>query len=87
LILIKTKVLSLVYLDLQVKVDRILRLHDDRLTCRQIAAYLNDEGVTSWTGKRFYSELVFGVIRKAKLKAERVIDAVVDVWCELIPSQ
>ena len=59
------------------------------MNCRQIAAYLNDEGVSSWTGKRFYPELVFGVIRKARLKSERMADAVVDVWCELLahPSQ
>jgi len=54
------------------------------MNCRQIAAYLNDEGVTSWTGKRFYPELVFGVIRKARLKTERMGDAVVDVRCELV---
>ena len=37
------------------------------MNCSQIAAHLNDEGVTSWSGKRFYPELVFGVMRKAKL--------------------
>ncbi len=52
------------------------------MNCRQIAAYLNDEGVSSWTGKRFYPELVFGVIRKARLKSDRITDAVVDVTCE-----
>jgi hypothetical protein len=64
----------LVYLDPahQALIDRILRLQDGGLNCRQIAAYLNDEGVTSWGGKRFYPELVFGVIRKAKLKSERI---------------
>ncbi len=52
-------------------IDRVQRLQDGGLTCRQIAAYLNDEGVTSWTGKRCYPELVFGVIRKARRKTER----------------
>ena len=56
------------------------------MNCRQIAAYLNDEGVTSWTGKRFYPELVFGILRKARLKGVRLADAVVDVRCELVPN-
>lgn len=67
----------------QALIDRILGLKEEGMNCRQIAAYLNDEGVSSWTGKRFYPELVFGVIRKARLKAERVAGAVVDVRCEL----
>ena len=53
-------------------------LQDGGLNCRQIAAYLNGEGVTSWGGKQFYLELVFGVIRKARLKADnasKVVDA------------
>ena len=50
-------------------IDRILGLKEGGVNCRQIAAYLNDEGVTSWTGKRFYPELVFEVIRKARLFA------------------
>lgn len=73
---IKTKALSLVYFDPahQALIDRILGLKKDGLNCRQIAAYLNDQGVTSWTGKRFYSELVFGILRKAKLKGERMVN-------------
>ena len=70
----------------QALIDRILRLQDGGLNCRQIAAYLNDEGVTSWTGKRFYPELVFGVIRKAKLKAKGLADPMVDVRCELVSN-
>ncbi len=82
---IETKALSLVYLDPahQALIDRILGLKEGGLNCRQIAAFLNAEGVSSWTGKRFYPELVFGVIRKARLKAERIKDDVVDVPCEL----
>ena len=64
--------------------DRILGLKEGDMSCRQIAAYLNDEGVTSWTGKRFYPELVFGVIRKARLKAQRIKDAVVRMTCDMI---
>ncbi len=85
---VETKALSFVYLDPdhQALIDRILRLQDGGLNCRQIAAYLNDEGVISWTGKRFYPELVFGVIRKAKLKADRLADVVVEVRCELVSN-
>ena len=71
----------------QALIDRIQRLRDGGLNCRQIADYLNDEGVTSWTGKRFYPELVFGVLRKARMKAARLADAMVDVRCDLMPSQ
>ncbi|TXI91724.1 MAG: hypothetical protein E6Q34_07030 [Burkholderiaceae bacterium] len=70
--------------DHQALIDRILGMQGDGMNCRQIAVYLNDEGVTSWTGKRFYPELVYGVIRKARLKRERMGDAVVDVRCELV---
>ena len=56
------------------------------MTCRQIAAYLNDVGGTSWTGKRFYPELMFGVIKKARMKRERLVDAEVDVQCEMVSN-
>jgi hypothetical protein len=70
---IKTKALSLVHLDPahQALIDRILGMKEGGMNCSQIAAYLNDERVSSWTGKRFYPELVFGVIRKAKKLQER----------------
>jgi hypothetical protein len=71
----------------QALINRILRLYQDGLNSRQIADNLNDEGVSSWTGKRFYPELVFGVIRKAKLKADRIADVVVDVQCELVAQK
>ena len=70
----------------QALIDRILGLKEGGVNCRQIAAYLNDEGVSSWTGKRFYPELVFGVIRKARIKVDRIADAVVDVQCELVSN-
>ena len=86
---IETKTLSLIHVDPahQALIDRILGLQKDGMTCRQIADYLNDEGVTSWTGKRFYPELVFGVIRKARLKSDRVTDAVVGMRCELVARE
>ena len=42
-----------------------MKLHQDGLNSRQIADYLNAKGVTSWGGKKLYSELVFSVIKKA----------------------
>lgn len=83
---VETKALSFVYLDPAHKalIDRILRLCQDGMNCRQIGDHLNELGVTSWGGKRFYPELVFGVIRKAKLKADRIADVVVDVRCDLV---
>ncbi len=68
----------------QALIDRILGLKEGVLNCRQIAAHLNDQGVTSWTGKRFYPELVFGVLRKAKLKVERLTVATVEMRVELV---
>jgi len=67
----------LVYLDPahQALIDRIQKFHQDGLNSRQIADHLNELGVTSWTGKRFYTELVFGIIRKARLKADRTMSA------------
>jgi hypothetical protein len=82
---IKTKALSLVYLDSdhQNLIDRILKLQQDGLNSRQIADYLNDLKITSWTGKRFYSDLVFGVIQKARERARRETLAVAKVSCQL----
>jgi hypothetical protein len=77
---IETKTLAKTYLDPdhQALIDNILELKESGLNCRQIADKLNAEGITSWNGKKFYSELVFGVIRKARLKKERLTHAVVD---------
>jgi hypothetical protein len=78
---IETKSLSKTYLDPdhQALIDTILGLKEGGLNCRQIAEKLNDEGVTSWNGKKFYSELVFGVIRKARLKKDRLFHKIVVV--------
>ena len=85
---IETKALSLVHVDPahQALIDRILELKEGGMNCRQIAAYLNDEGVSSWTGKRFYPELVFGILRKARLKTERM-SILTKVNCILKGSQ
>ncbi len=71
---IKTKALSLVYLDPahQALIDRIMGLHERGWIPKRISEHLNALGVTSWTGKQFYPELVFGIIRKARLKKNRI---------------
>lgn len=73
--------MSLVYLEPehQSLIDHILVLNQEGLNSRQIADHLNELGVTSWTGKRFYPELVFGVIRKARERVRRVVVAAMDV--------
>ena len=40
------------------------------MTSRAIADHLNALGVLSSTGKQFYPALVFGIIRKARLRCE-----------------
>ena len=71
---VKTKALSLVYInpDHQALIDRIMGLHEKGWIPKKIAEHLNALGVNSWSGKQFYPELVFGVIRKARLKKERL---------------
>ena len=75
---LETKTLSTPYLDPdhQTHIDNILGLKESGLNCRQIADTLNTAGVLSWTGKKFYAELVFGVIRKARLKKDRLFHKV-----------
>jgi len=55
----------------QTFIDQIVALHEQGLTNRAIADHLNANGIRSWTGKSFYPQLVFGLIRKAKLREER----------------
>jgi hypothetical protein len=63
----------LVYLnpDHQALIDRIMQLHEKGWIPKKIAEHLSALGVNSWSGKQFYPELVFGVIRKAKLRRIR----------------
>lgn len=51
--------------DHQGLIDRILNMHDAGMSNTEIASILNNSGVVSTRGKRFYAELVFGIIRKA----------------------
>ncbi len=64
----------MVYLDPahQALIDRIMGLHERGWIPKRISEHLNALGVTSWTGKQFYPELVFGIIRKARLKKNRI---------------
>ncbi|NDG42103.1 MAG: hypothetical protein EBY28_22730 [Betaproteobacteria bacterium] len=45
-------------------------MHREGMTRRAIADHLNALGVLSSTGKEFYPALVFGIIRKARLRRE-----------------
>ena len=45
-------------------------MHREGMTSRAIADHLNALGVLSSTGKQFYPALVFGIIRKARLRRE-----------------
>jgi hypothetical protein len=63
----------LVYLnpDHQALIDRIMGLHEKGWIPKKISEHLNALGVNSWSGKQFYPELVFGIIRKARLRVAR----------------
>ncbi len=50
--------------------ERIFGLKVGSIYCRQIAAYRNGEGMSSSTGKRFCTELVFEVIQKTLMQAQ-----------------
>ena len=57
--------------DHQNLIDRIMGLHEKGWIPKKISEHLNDLGVSSWSGKQFYPELVFGIVRKARLRAAR----------------
>ena len=66
----------MVYLnpDHQALIDRIMRLHEKGWIPKKISEHLNALGVNSWSGKQFYPELVYGIIRKARLRVKRMSD-------------
>jgi hypothetical protein len=69
----------------QALIDRILGLIEHGMNCRQISTYLNEEGITSWGVKRFYPELVFVVVRKARLNSERLVGSItIAITCNLM---
>ncbi len=59
----------------QALIDRILGLHTEGLDTRKISDRLNAEGVLSARGKEFYPAMVFGVIRKARLRTQARLKA------------
>ena len=61
-------------------------MHREGMTSRAIADHLNALGVLSSTGKEFYPALVFGVIRKARLRCEGAATSIpsVDVKVAII---
>ncbi len=83
---IKTKSLFPVVLDPahQALIDRIVGMNADGLDTRQISDRLNAEGVLSARGKTYYPAIVFGVIRKARLRRLRLQQDQVQVTGELI---
>lgn len=52
--------------------DRIYSMHVDGMSNSEISRVLNDSGVFSARGKPFYAELVFGILRKFKLRLARI---------------
>ncbi len=57
---VRTKALSLVWMDdeHQSLVQHMLSLQSEGINCRQFSELLNASGATSWTGKKFYPELI-----------------------------
>jgi hypothetical protein len=53
-------------------IDRIYSMHVDGMSNTEISRVLNNSGVVSIRGNRFYSNLVFGIIRKFKLRLQRL---------------
>ena len=74
---IKTKSLLPVVLNPahQALIDRIVGMSEEGLDTRQISDHLNAEGVLSARGKTYYPAMVFGVIRKARLRAQALLKA------------
>ncbi len=83
---IKTKSQLPVVLDPahQALIDRILGMYSEGLDTRQISDRLNAKGVLSARGKTYYPAMVFGVIRKARLRRLRLQQDQVQVTAELI---
>ena len=50
--------------------NTILRLKQEGLGYRKISKKLNEMGIKSFTGKSFYPSLIFGILKKIKVKEE-----------------
>jgi hypothetical protein len=51
----------------------IKKLHESRLSDKQIASELNRRGILTPSGKEYYQELVFVTRRKLRLRQERYV--------------
>jgi hypothetical protein len=59
-------------------------LHEKGWIPKKISEHLNALGVNSWSGKQFYSALVFGIIRKARLKTSQKESKALNLSIKLI---
>ena len=61
------------YSDYQTELhDIIQNLHDEGLGYRKIAGWLNENGYKTTTGKRFFNTHVFSILKKKRLRDERL---------------
>ena len=61
------------YSDYQTKLhDIIQNLHDEGLGYRKIAQWLNENGYQTPRGKRFFNTHVFSILKKKRLRDERL---------------
>jgi len=52
--------------------DKIKELHDGGLGYRKIAQWLRENGYKTLTGKRFYNTHVFSILKKKRIRDERL---------------
>ena len=61
------------YSDYQTELhDIIQNLQDEGLGYRKIAVWLNENGYKTSTGKRFYGNLVFSILKRKRQRDERL---------------
>jgi hypothetical protein len=61
------------YSDYQTELhDIIQNLHDEGMGYRKIAVWLNENGYKTKTGKRFFNTHVFSILKKKRLRDERL---------------
>jgi len=61
------------YSDYQTELHDIIQtLHDEGLGYRKIAQWLNERGYTTPRGKRFFNNHVFSILKKKRLRDERL---------------
>jgi len=70
------------------RLDYIYKLHNDGWSNLDISTHLNDRGILTPTGKKYYPNLVWGTLSKYRKRLERykkykVIGVKETVWVEL----